>query len=69
MLDFSDQPYRFFPPRYFGPTAWVMRQYNRHRFLPVVKQIAEVQVQGAEHLAAVFSRRVGRWRSQGSTLH
>ncbi len=53
MLDFSDQPYRFFPPRYFGPTAWVMRQYNRHRFLPVVKRIAEVQVQGAEHLGVV----------------
>lgn len=52
MLHFSDLPYRFFPPRYFAPTAWLIRRFNR-RWLSSRLRIREVEVHGREHLESL----------------
>ncbi len=52
MLHFSDQPYQFFPPRYFAPSAWLIRQYNR-RWLSSKLRIADVEIAGAEHFSSL----------------
>jgi 1-acyl-sn-glycerol-3-phosphate acyltransferase len=49
MIRFSDQPYRFFPPRYFGPTAWVIRHCNR-RWLRTKLRINRLSVEDAHVL-------------------
>ena len=50
MLEFTDEPYRFFPPRRFGPTAWLLTLVNRYIRLPYVKRIQRVEVSGHESL-------------------
>jgi 1-acyl-sn-glycerol-3-phosphate acyltransferase len=52
MIHFSDQPYRFFPPSYFAPTAWVIRRCNK-RWLSTKLRITQVEVHGREHLDAL----------------
>ncbi len=50
MLDFSDQPYQWFPPR---PRRWVraaLMWHNRRKHLPRTMRIASVTVEGAEGL-------------------
>lgn len=51
MLDFCDEPYRDYPPKDFASWRWVLGWYNRKRFLPKAKRIAELTVHGAETLA------------------
>ncbi|MCC6680345.1 MAG: 1-acyl-sn-glycerol-3-phosphate acyltransferase [Phycisphaeraceae bacterium] len=50
MLDFSDQPYQWFPPRRNALVAHIARCYNRWRQLPAAKRIAEVRVTRAADL-------------------
>lgn len=56
MLPFSDEPYRYFPPRRFAPTAWVLTQLNRLHYLPRVKRICAVEVTGADALLRMKRR-------------
>lgn len=49
MLHFSDLPYRFFPPRYVAPTAWLIRRCNR-RWLSTRLRITDVEIHGADRL-------------------
>ncbi|MBX2851857.1 MAG: 1-acyl-sn-glycerol-3-phosphate acyltransferase [Phycisphaeraceae bacterium] len=51
MLDFSDEPYRDYPPKDIALWRWVLGWYNRKRFLPQAKRIARLTVHGAETLA------------------
>ncbi len=44
MLHFSDQPYRYFPPKRFAPIGWLIKQLNRWRYLPRVMQMHTVEV-------------------------
>jgi len=53
MLDFSDQPYRYFPPRRFAPTAWLIGVYNRMRYLPQTKRIMDIHVSGFDRVRNV----------------
>lgn len=46
MLDFSDQPYRWFPPRRSGLFAWALGHYNRYVYLPRRREIENVRVTG-----------------------
>lgn len=52
MLEFSDQPYRFFPPKYTPLVAWWLKRWNRRAYLPRVKRIAAVEVWGGKELVA-----------------
>lgn len=56
MLEFGDQPYRFFPPKRFGPTAWLLTLLNRYVRLPRTKQIRRVEISGHEELRALHRR-------------
>lgn len=47
MIDFSDKPYRYFPPRRNAFAAWLLGLYNRYVELPKKARIAAVQVSGA----------------------
>lgn len=50
MLDFSDQPYQWFPPK---PRRWVraaLAWHNRRKHLPGVMRVASVSIEGAERL-------------------
>ncbi len=44
MLDFSDMPYRYFPPKRVGPIAALLSVYNRKRFLPVYGKVRAIDV-------------------------
>ena len=55
MRDFSDKPYRYFPPRRSPVAAWVLGLYNRHIYLPKTMRISAVQVSG--HTAELTQRR------------
>jgi len=44
MLDFTDKPYRYFPPRYNRFWGWLLRAVNRRRYLPKVKRVVAVDV-------------------------
>ena len=50
MLEFTDEPYRFFPPRRLGPTAWLLTLLNRYIRLPRLKLIRQFEVSGHEQL-------------------
>ena len=50
MLDFSDKPYRFFPPRRFAPAAWLLTQLNRWARLPRTKRVVSLDVTGGGRL-------------------
>ena len=52
MLHFSDQPYQFFPPKYFAPSAWVIRRCNK-RWLSTKLRIADIEIHGDDRLAAL----------------
>ncbi|MEO1237631.1 MAG: lysophospholipid acyltransferase family protein [Planctomycetota bacterium] len=51
MIDFSDEPYRYFPPRYSRPWARLLLWHNRRQHLPNVHRIDGVEVSGHEQLA------------------
>ena len=46
MLDFSDKPYRYFPPRRNPLVAWIMGIYNRRYLLPTRHRIESLEVSG-----------------------
>jgi len=46
MLDFSDKPYRYFPPRRSPVASWILGLYNRFIFLPQRSYITAIQVSG-----------------------
>ncbi|MEM1109733.1 MAG: lysophospholipid acyltransferase family protein [Planctomycetota bacterium] len=50
MLDFSDQPYRYFPPKYSRFWSALLLYHNRTRHLPNTQRIAEVAVTGHDEL-------------------
>jgi 1-acyl-sn-glycerol-3-phosphate acyltransferase len=50
VLDFCDQPYRWFPPRDGPLLGWLLRAYNRARHLPRTLRIESVRVSGGERL-------------------
>ncbi|MEM6853887.1 MAG: 1-acyl-sn-glycerol-3-phosphate acyltransferase, partial [Planctomycetota bacterium] len=52
MLDFSDQPYQYFPPKYSRFWASLLLYHNRSRHLPRTQRIAEVVSTGHEDLLA-----------------
>ncbi len=52
MLDFSDQPYHYFPPRRCAPIVWLFNTVNRLHYLPNVKRIEGVEVSGIDKLRA-----------------
>lgn len=56
MLEFSDQPYRYFPPRRFPPTAWLLTWFNTLVRLPWVKRIRAVEISGHEGLGELLAR-------------
>lgn len=51
MLDFCDEPYRDYPPKDIALWRSLLGWYNRKRFLPRNKRIAELNVHGVETLA------------------
>jgi len=51
MLDFSDKPYHYFPPRPLPGVAWALRQFNRFWRLPSKEKIDAVRVEGLDELA------------------
>lgn len=53
VLEFCDKPYRFYPPRYSPPIAWLLKRYNRRRYLPRTKRIIGVEVQNAGEFQAM----------------
>ncbi|MEM1027443.1 MAG: 1-acyl-sn-glycerol-3-phosphate acyltransferase [Planctomycetota bacterium] len=52
MLDFSDQPYQYFPPKYSRFWASLLLYHNRARHLPQTQRIAEVVSTGHDDLLA-----------------
>ncbi len=46
MLDFSDQPYRYFPPKRNGFVAWLIGLANKYRRLPRTLRVDRVEVTG-----------------------
>jgi len=50
MLDFSDLPYRYFPPKRNGFVAWLLGLNNKYRRLGKVLKIDRVEVSGVERL-------------------
>ena len=57
MLDFTDQPYRWFPPRPRRLVRRVLAWHNRRRHLPGPLKIVSVRAEGHDKLAAM--RRAG----------
>jgi len=57
MLDFSDLPYQFFPPKRNALVAWLMAQNNRYRRLPRMLKIGQVEVSGLDTLHGTLKRR------------
>lgn len=52
MLDFSDQPYQYFPPRFSRFWATLLRYHNRSRHLPQTQRIVGVVPTGHDALLA-----------------
>lgn len=52
MLDFTDQPYQFFPPKYSRFWAGAMLLHNRLRHLPKTQRIMAVECHGQQALFA-----------------
>ncbi len=50
MLDFADQPFRWFPPKRSPLIAPLLRRYNARRFLPKAKRILEIDSRHVERL-------------------
>lgn len=52
MLDFSDQPYQYFPPKHSRFWSALLLYHNRTRHLPGTQRIAEVVTSGHDQLLA-----------------
>ena len=63
MLDFSDLPYRFFPPKRNALVAWLIGLNNRWHRLPRVLKLDRVEVSGLEDLRSRINRH-GRKRDR-----
>lgn len=50
MLDFCDEPYRDYPPKDIALWRWALSWYNRRRYLPSAKRIADLTVHGGDTL-------------------
>jgi 1-acyl-sn-glycerol-3-phosphate acyltransferase len=50
MLEFSDKPYRYFPPRRVAPVACLLRWFNRAIRLPRTCRIASVETSGEQDI-------------------
>lgn len=57
MLDFSDLPYRYFPPKRNALVAWAVGVFNRVHRLPKVLKVDRVEVSGADGLKQALRRR------------
>ncbi len=57
MLDFSDLPYRYFPPKRNALVAWGIGVFNRYRRLPEVMKVDRVEVSGLDGLRKNIRRR------------
>jgi 1-acyl-sn-glycerol-3-phosphate acyltransferase len=56
MLDFSDLPYRFFPPKRNALVAWLIGLNNHWHRLPRVLKVDRVEVSGLEGLRSKLNR-------------
>ena len=56
MLDFSDKPYRYFPPKRFWPTTRLLTAYNRYYMLPRFHRIASMDVTGYDDVLGLTGR-------------
>ncbi len=65
MLDFSDLPYQYFPPKRNALVAWVIGVFNRLNRLPKVLKVEGVEVSGVE---ALHRERRGRGRRRDRIL-
>lgn len=54
MLDSSDQPYEYYPPRRWAILAWLLGLYNCHYYLPRKMRVVGVEVSG--HLESIRKR-------------
>lgn len=52
MLDFSDQPYQYFPPKFSRFWAGLLLFHNRVRHLPGTQRVMAVETRGQEELFA-----------------
>ena len=50
MLEFSDQPYRYFPPKRIAPIAWLLTRLNPLVRLPRTCRIKAVEISGEDGL-------------------
>lgn len=50
MLEFSDQPYRYFPPKRIAPLAWLITWFNALVRLPLTNGIKGIEISGHEGL-------------------
>ncbi|MCB1236052.1 MAG: 1-acyl-sn-glycerol-3-phosphate acyltransferase [Verrucomicrobiae bacterium] len=58
MLDFSDAPYRYFPPKPSRALMWLGGQVNRRRLLPSpAHRVAEIRLEGEAERARELARR------------
>jgi 1-acyl-sn-glycerol-3-phosphate acyltransferase len=57
MLDFSDLPYRYFPPKRNALVAWTIGVFNRVHRLPKVLKVDRVEVSGVDGLKQAIRRR------------
>lgn len=57
MLDFSDLPYQYFPPKRNALVAWVIGVFNRYQRLPQVMKVDRVEVTGVDTLKQTIRRR------------
>jgi 1-acyl-sn-glycerol-3-phosphate acyltransferase len=53
MLHFSDQPYRYFPPKRLAPITWLIMLLNRWQHLPRAMQVHGVEVSGRDSLDVI----------------
>jgi 1-acyl-sn-glycerol-3-phosphate acyltransferase len=63
MLDFSDLPYRYFPPKRNAVVSWLIGLSNRWHRLPRVLKVDRVEVSGVDALKRTLRRR-GRRRDR-----
>lgn len=57
MLDFSDLPYRYFPPKRNALVAWAIGVFNRYHRLPKTMKVGRVEVTGIDTLKQTLRRR------------
>ncbi|MCZ6689941.1 MAG: 1-acyl-sn-glycerol-3-phosphate acyltransferase [Planctomycetota bacterium] len=58
MLEFSDKPYRYFPPERIAPIAWLLTLLNRMIRLPRRRKIKQIEISGADGIREIRSRGV-----------